>query len=374
MKKILVVIGTRPEAIKLCPLVHELRNHSSDFETQVCSTGQHREMLEQVFQTFEVSADHDLALMAPGQSLAQVTARATQGLDQVFNEFKPDVVLVQGDTTTAFCGALVGHYHHTTVGHVEAGLRTGNKFAPFPEEMNRRLAGRLADLHFAPTEFARDALLKEGVDPDSVFVTGNSVIDALMWVRDRVVANVPERAKEIETLVGDRPLVLVTGHRRESFGSGFEDMCSAIKEVADENESYEFVYPVHLNPKVQEPVKRLLGDHPRIHLIEPLSYEPFVWLMNRSTVVLTDSGGVQEEAPSLGKPVLVMRETTERPEGVDAGNAKLVGVSKEKIISELSLLLASEKERDRMASVNNPYGDGTTCQQIVKILADRTGG
>ena len=368
MKKILVVIGTRPEAIKLCPLVHELRRHPNQFETQVCSTGQHKEMLEQVFQTFELSADYDLALMSPGQSLATVTARATKGLDEVYSNFNPDIVIVQGDTTTAFCGALVGHYHNVTVGHVEAGLRTGNKFAPFPEEMNRRLVGRLADLHFAPTQYAANALLSEGVDSNTVFVTGNTVIDALFWVRDKVVADVPKEGEVIENLVGDRPLVLITGHRRESFGTGFEDMCNAIKQVADDHADYEFVYPVHLNPKVQEPVNRLLGDHPRIHLIEPLSYEPFVWLMNRSTVVLTDSGGVQEEAPSLGKPVLVMRETTERPEGVEAGNAKLVGVNREKIVSELSLLLDSKEERDKMTAINNPYGDGTTCRQIVNAL------
>lgn len=369
VKKILVVIGTRPEAIKLCPMVHELRRRSDLFETQVCSTGQHKEMLEQVFNTFEVTADHDLALMAPGQSLAQVTGRATQGLDKVFSQFQPDVVLVQGDTTTAFCGALVGHYHQTTVGHVEAGLRTGNKFSPFPEEMNRRLVGRMADLHFAPTQHACESLLSEGVDPQTVFVTGNSVIDALIWVRDRVVKNVPQRAQEVAELIGDDPLVLITGHRRESFGDGFESMCKAIRTVADKHEDYQFVYPVHLNPKVQEPVNRLLGEHPRIHLIEPLSYEPFVWLMNRSTVVLTDSGGVQEEAPSLGKPVLVMRETTERPEGVEAGNAKLVGNSGDRIVEELSLLLSSEDERNRMASINNPYGDGTTCQKIADLLA-----
>ena len=369
VKKILVVIGTRPEAIKLCPMVHELRRRSDLFETQVCSTGQHKEMLEQVFNTFEVTADHDLALMAPGQSLAQVTGRATQGLDKVFSQFQPDVVLVQGDTTTAFCGALVGHYHQTTVGHVEAGLRTGNKFSPFPEEMNRRLVGRMADLHFAPTQHACDSLLSEGVDPQTVFVTGNSVIDALIWVRDRVVKNVPQRAQEVAELIGDDPLVLITGHRRESFGDGFESMCKAIRTVADKHEDYQFVYPVNLNPRVQEPVNRLLGEHPRIHLIEPLSYEPFVWLMNRSTVVLTDSGGVQEEAPSLGKPVLVMRETTERPEGVEAGNAKLVGNSGDRIVEELSLLLSSEDERNRMASINNPYGDGTTCQKIADLLA-----
>lgn len=373
MKKILIVIGTRPEAIKLCPLVHELKSRAEHFETRVCSTGQHREMLDQVFSTFEIKPDYELALMKPGQSLSQVTARATDGMDKVFTEYEPAVVIVQGDTTSAFCGALVGHYHHTTIGHVEAGLRTGNKFAPFPEEMNRRLVGRLADLHFAPTSHAQQSLLDEGVDPKTVFVTGNTVIDALIWVRDRVAKNTPEDAKAIAGLIGDEPIVLVTGHRRESFGSGFEDICMAIKEVAEANSDFRFVYPVHLNPRVQEPVNRILGEHPRIHLIAPLSYEPFVWLMNRATAVLTDSGGVQEEAPSLGKPVLVMRETTERPEGVEAGNAKLVGVSRKKIVSELNQLLSDEQERNRMAAINNPYGDGQTSIQIADILLNHAG-
>lgn len=370
MKKILIIAGTRPEAIKLCPLVHRLRERPEQFEVAFCSTGQHREMLDQVLATFEIEPDHELGLMSPGQSLAEITARATRALDEVFSQTEPDVAIVQGDTTTAFCGALIGHYHKVSIGHVEAGLRTGNKFAPFPEEMNRRLVGRLADLHFAPTEHAAQSLRSEGVDPDSVFVTGNTVIDALMWVRDRVVANIPAEADDIEAAVGTAPVVLVTGHRRESFGGGFEAICQAIRNVADNQPEFHFVYPVHLNPKVQEPVNRILGQHPRIHLIDPLSYEPFVWLMNRATVVLTDSGGVQEEAPSLGKPVLVMRETTERPEGVAAGNAKLVGVSQKAIEKELDLLLADPSERDRMTSVNNPYGDGTTCSQIADILGE----
>ena len=370
VKKILIVIGTRPEAIKLCPLVLELNSRSDRFETRVCSTGQHREMLDQVFNTFAVKPDYELALMEPGQTLAQVTARAVSGMDNVFDEYNPDVVIVQGDTTTAFCGALVGHYHHTTVGHVEAGLRTGNKFAPFPEEMNRRLVGRIADLHFAPTAFAEQALLNEGVDPSAVFVTGNTVIDALIWVRDRVTKDMPKDAVAIHETIGDEPMVLVTGHRRESFGSGFEDICAAIRELADSNPNYRFVYPVHLNPKVQEPVNRILGNHPGIHLIGPLSYEPFVWLMNRATVVLTDSGGVQEEAPSLGKPVLVMRETTERPEGVAAGNAKLVGVDRKKIVDEMNLLLSNSEARNRMATVKNPYGDGQTSKTIADILSN----
>jgi UDP-N-acetylglucosamine 2-epimerase (non-hydrolysing) len=371
VKKIAVVIGTRPEAIKLCPLVLALQQDEY-FEVRVCSTGQHREMLQQVLETFGVVADFDLQLMARGQSLGQVTARATEGLDRIYADYRPDVAIVQGDTTSAFVGALVAHYHRIGVAHVEAGLRTGNKFAPFPEEMNRRLVGRLADLHFAPTQHAAQSLLDEGVTPETVFVTGNTVIDALFWVREKVVAIPPETIRTLQSQLADRPMVLITGHRRESFGTGFEDICQAIKQVAEQFPHYSFVYPVHLNPNVQEPVHRILGNQPRVHLIEPLSYEPFVWLMNRSTVVLTDSGGVQEEAPSLGKPVLVMRETTERPEGISAGNAKLVGVKKDTIVRELSRLLSDEGERNRMASVNNPYGDGTSCQQIARVL--KTGG
>ncbi len=372
-KRILTIIGTRPEAIKLCPLVQELQSRPEAFESVVCSTGQHKEMLQQVFDTFNVTADFDLALMAPNQSLAQVTARAVKGLDEVFEKVKPNACIVQGDTSTAFCGALVGHYHKTLIGHVEAGLRTGNKFSPFPEEMNRRLVGRMADFHFAPTPQSRDALLNEDTDPNTVFVTGNTVIDALFWVQKKVTQEIPAAAREVANLLGENQVVLVTGHRRESFGGGFENMCQAIRESADTHHDWHFVYPVHLNPNVQEPVNRLLADHPRIHLIAPLSYEPFVWLMDRSTVVLTDSGGVQEEAPSLGKPVLVMRETTEREEGITAGNAKLVGTSKEKITSELSKLLTNPAAREAMASVQNPYGSGDAARQIVDILADRLG-
>ena len=275
---------------------------------------------------------------------------------------------MQGDTTTVLCGALVGHYHKVTVGHVEAGLRTGNKFSPFPEEMNRRLVGCLADLHFAPTHHAQQSLLNEGVDSATVFVTGNTVIDALLLTRDRVNDETPAEAVPIEALLKSEKTVLVTGHRRESHGQGFENICQAIRRVADEQKDTSFIYPVHLNPHVQEPVNRLLAGHERIHLIQPLSYLPFVWLINQSTIVLTDSGGVQEEAPSLGKPVLVMRETTERPEGVTAGNARLVGTSTEKIASELTRLLTNVEARKAMARVKNPYGDGTAAKQIADIL------
>ena len=368
MKKILTVIGTRPEAIKLAPVALEL-DRRPEFESIVCATAQHREMLDQALQIFSVIPNHDLNIMKPGQTLAQVTARAITGLDQVIEQVEPDAILVQGDTTSALTGAMAGHYRHITVGHVEAGLRTGDKYAPFPEEMNRRLIGRLADHHFAPTVHAKEVLLREDIAEDNVHLVGNTVIDALLWVRDRVQQNPPTLPAGLANSLNGQAMVLITGHRRESFGSGFEDMCQAIKDVADAQDHVQFVYPVHLNPRVREPVNRILGGHPRIHLIEPLTYEPFVWLMNRSTVILTDSGGVQEEAPSLGKPVLVMRDTTERPEGIDAGNARLVGVDRQKITEQLNLLLNEPAEREKMGAVNNPYGDGTSSKQIADVLA-----
>ncbi len=367
-KKVLTVIGTRPEAIKLCPVVLELQSRPAEFESVVAVTAQHREMLDQVLQVFDIHPDHDLDIMSPGQTLAQVTARAVAGLDEVLESVGPDITLVQGDTTTAFCGALASHYRHTTVGHVEAGLRTGNKYAPFPEEMNRRLIGRLADQHFAPTSHARQTLLDEGADPSTVHLTGNTVIDALLWVRQRVQQSTPTLPAALEALNG-KSLVLVTGHRRESFGGGFENICQAIRTVADQLPDVQFVYPVHLNPNVREPVNRILGGHDRILLVEPLTYEPFVWLMDQATVILTDSGGVQEEAPSLGKPVLVMRETTERPEGVEAGNAKLVGTCRETITGELTRLLSDPAARQSMANIQNPYGDGTASRQIADVIA-----
>lgn len=368
-KTILTIMGTRPEAIKLVPLVLELQRRPNEFKSVVCVTGQHREMLDQVLEAFDVTADHDLNLMAPNQTLGLITSRATAGLDEVFAEVKPDICIVQGDTTTAFCGALVGHYHKVTIGHVEAGLRTGNKFSPFPEESNRVLIGRLADVHFPPTQHAYDALIREGIDPATVTITGNTVIDSLLLTRDRVLASTPEDAIPIEEMLGDHRTVLVTGHRRESHGQGFQNICNAIRNVADAQQDVRFVYPVHLNPNVQGPVNELLGNHPRIHLIAPLSYDPFVWLMNRSSIVLTDSGGVQEEAPSFGKPVLVMRETTERPEGVEAGNAELVGTDQAKIENKLTTLLTDEAAYQAMSSAQNPYGNGTASKQIADILA-----
>jgi UDP-N-acetylglucosamine 2-epimerase (non-hydrolysing) len=366
--KVLTIIGTRPEAIKLAPVVLELKRRQDLFDFPVCVTAQHREMLDQVLALFGITPDYDLNIMSSGQTLAQVTARAMEGLDNVVSQEKPDVILVQGDTTTAFCGALTGYYHQIKIGHVEAGLRTGNRYAPFPEEINRCLIGCIADLHFAPTEQAMLTLLNEGVTDSNVFVTGNTVIDALLWVRERVRAAPPELPTGLFEAITGQQIILVTGHRRESFGDGFDNICYAIRDVADSFVNAAFVYPVHLNPNVREPVNRILGGHPRIHLIEPLSYAPFVWLMDRATIVLTDSGGVQEEAPSLGKPVLVMREMTERPEGIAAGNALLVGVQRERIVDGLRQLLSDPAKRAAMAAVNNPYGDGLAAQRIVDIL------
>ena len=366
---VMTVIGTRPEAIKLAPVVLELASRPDRFVSRVCVTAQHREMLDQPLALFGITPDYDLNIMSPGQTLAQVTARAMEGLDRVLRQEKPDLVLTQGDTTSSFCGALAGYYHRIPVGHVEAGLRTGDKYAPFPEEINRRLVGQIAEWHFAPTETARQALLREGIPESSVLVTGNTVIDALLWVRERVRTAPPALPAGLGESLDGHPVVLVTGHRRESFGQGFEDICQAIREVAEAFPDVVFVYPVHLNPNVCEPVNRVLGGHPRIHLIEPLSYAPFVWLMDRATMILTDSGGVQEEAPSLGKPVLVMRETTERPEGIAAGNALLVGVQKERIVEGLTHLLRDSEKRASMATLNNPYGDGRAAQRIVDFLA-----
>jgi UDP-N-acetylglucosamine 2-epimerase (non-hydrolysing) len=367
--KILTILGTRPEAIKLSPVILELEGRPDRFDSLVCITAQHREMLDSPLELFGIVPEYDLNIMSPGQTLAQVTARAIAGLDEVIFKEKPGMILVQGDTTTAFSGALVGYYHHVKIGHVEAGLRTGDKYAPFPEEINRRLVGRIADFHFAPTVCAKDALLNEGIPESSVHVTGNTVIDALFWVREMTRAAPPRLPAGLAEAMKGLRVILVTGHRRESFGEGFMNICHAIREVAEAFDDTAFVYPVHLNPNVRIPVNRILGGHPRIHLIEPLSYAPFVWVMDHASLVLTDSGGVQEEAPSLGKPVLVMRETTERPEGIAAGNAMLVGVQKDRIINGLTLLLRNPERRAAMAAVNNPYGDGRAARRIADILA-----
>jgi UDP-N-acetylglucosamine 2-epimerase (non-hydrolysing) len=374
MKKASVIFGTRPEAIKLCPLVLALRRHPQ-LTPHVCVTGQHRQMLDQVLEVFGVVPDVDLRLMQPDQTLATLTGRAVAAVDGYLAEYKPDVVLVQGDTTTAFCAALASFYRKVPVGHVEAGLRTWNKHSPFPEEVNRVLTTRVADYHFAPTAWARDNLLREGVAAESVFVTGNTVIDALQFAAAKVRQHPPEIPGVPPVLLaGDARLVLITGHRRENFGPGFESICRAVATLALKFPRAAFVYPVHLNPNVREPVFRLLGGLNNVVLTEPLSYLPFVALMERATVILTDSGGVQEEAPGLGKPVLVMRDTTERPEAVDAGTVRLVGTDADRIVEGVATLLTDSRAYQAMSRAHNPYGDGRACERIVRVLADQRAG
>jgi UDP-N-acetylglucosamine 2-epimerase (non-hydrolysing) len=370
MKKLSLIFGTRPEAIKLCPLVLELKKHP-EFETHVCVTGQHRQMLDQVLEVFEVTPDVDLSLMQPDQTLAGLTAQAVTAIDRYLAGYEPDMVIVQGDTTTSLCGALAAFYRWIPVGHVEAGLRTWNKYSPFPEEINRVITSRIADLHFAPTPWSKENLLKEGVPPDRIFVTGNTVIDALHIAVEKVRKSppgIPGVPKEL--LNGDiRPLVLITGHRRENFGHGFRNICEAISQLADRFPDAAFVYPVHLNPNVRQPVFELLSGRNNIHLIEPLRYLPFVALMNRSTIVLTDSGGVQEEASGLGKPVLVMRDTTERPEAIEAGIGKLVGADRRRIVEGVTQLLSDEDAQKAAAKAISSYGDGKACQRIIAAIS-----
>jgi UDP-N-acetylglucosamine 2-epimerase (non-hydrolysing) len=373
-KKISVIFGTRPEAIKLAPVILALKADRT-FDCQVCVTAQHRQMLDQVMDIFSIKADCDLDLMKPDQTLAGLTARAVEGLDRYLATEKPDAVLVQGDTTTVFCGALAAFYQRIPVGHVEAGLRTGNLYSPWPEEANRILTSRLARWHFAPTAVSRQNLLAENVPQETIYVTGNTVIDALFLARQRLraadlsIEGLPE-VLQPRTSPGQPRMVLITGHRRENFGAGFESICQAIAELARRYPQVHFVYPVHLNPRVREPVERFLGrlETVNVHLVEPLEYLPFIGLMSRADIVLTDSGGVQEEAPSLGKPVLVMRDTTERPEAVEAGTVKLVGTALEKIVDGVSELLDSEASYKAMARAINPYGDGKSAQRIVDIL------
>jgi UDP-N-acetylglucosamine 2-epimerase (non-hydrolysing) len=366
-RKVLVVFGTRPEAIKLAPLVLELRRHP-EFRTRVCVTAQHRQMLDQVLRLFDITPEHDLHVMRPGQSLEDVTSRVLAGMRDVLAREKPDIVLVQGDTTTTFATSLACYYQQVAVGHVEAGLRTGNKYSPFPEEINRVLTTRLAEVHFAPTKESGLNLLREGVDPEAVHVTGNTVIDALLHVRRRVVHATPRYRAMFPGVDFSRRMILVTGHRRENFGEGFKNICRAIGEIASRNSDVQIVYPVHLNPNVQAPVRGLLSRYPNVHLLDPVDYDPFVFLMNESYLILTDSGGVQEEAPSLGKPVLVMRNHTERPEGVKAGTVRLVGTDTKRIVREITRLLNDRRHYDRMSRAHNPYGDGKSCPRIVRIL------
>ncbi|MDI1243867.1 MAG: UDP-N-acetylglucosamine 2-epimerase (non-hydrolyzing) [Rhodoferax sp.] len=369
-KKILLVFGTRPEAIKMAPLVKTLQAHNA-FEVKVCVTAQHRHMLDQVLQLFDIQPDFDLNLMRPGQDLSDITSGVLLGLKPVLTQWRPDAVLVHGDTSTTFAASLAAFYQRIPVGHVEAGLRTGNLYSPWPEEANRKLTSVLAQWHFAPTATSRSNLLKEGVPSSSIHVTGNTVIDALLQVREKIVNSPQLRqqfAQDSSFLDPSKRLVLVTGHRRENFGDGFERICQALTRIAKNHPDVQVVYPVHLNPQVQEPVRRLLGDIGNIYLIEPLDYLPFVYLMDKSTLILTDSGGIQEEAPSLGKPVLVMRDTTERPEAVEAGTVKLVGTDVEKIASEANTLLTDAQAYQAMAFAHNPYGDGQACQRIAQAL------
>jgi UDP-N-acetylglucosamine 2-epimerase (non-hydrolysing) len=368
--KVLTIFGTRPEAIKMAPLVHALSQDAA-FESRVCVTAQHREMLDQVLRLFEITPDYDLNIMKPGQGLTEITSRILTGLKPVLDEFRPDVVLVHGDTTTTLSASLAAFYHQIPVGHVEAGLRTGDLSSPWPEEGNRVLTGHLAKWHFAPTENARTNLQREGISADGIFVTGNTVIDALLWVRDRVkndTSLAQQLAENYPFLDAAKKLILVTGHRRESFGGGFERICSALAEIARQHPDVQIVYPVHLNPNVSEPVNRILRGIDNIILIDPQDYLPFVYLMDKACLILTDSGGVQEEAPSLGKPVLVMRETTERPEAVDAGTVRLVGTDPATIVEEVNRLLNNEDEYNSMSRAHNPYGDGDACRHILDAL------
>jgi UDP-N-acetylglucosamine 2-epimerase (non-hydrolysing) len=370
--KVLTVFGTRPEAIKMAPLVHALANDSR-FEAKVCVTAQHREMLDQVLELFKINPDYDLNLMKAGQTLPEITSRILLELTPVLKEFKPDVVLVHGDTATTFAASLAAYYEQISVGHVEAGLRTGNIYSPWPEEGNRKLTGALTKYHFAPTETSKANLLKENYADEKIFVTGNTVIDALLLVKQQIENDVELNhtlASKFPMLDETKKLILVTGHRRESFGGGFERICEALAQTAKAHPNCQILYPVHLNPNVQEPVNRILKGINSVHLIEPQQYLPFVYLMNRAHIILTDSGGIQEEAPSLGKPVLVMRDTTERPEAVNAGTVKLVGTDVYKIISALNELLENDAAYKTMSRAHNPYGDGQACQRICDILAN----
>ena len=392
MKKIMLVFGTRPEAIKMCPLVKEFQKHQESFETLVCVTGQHREMLDQVLQIFDVKPDFDLNIMKQGQDLYDVTSRVLTGMRDVLDETKPDVVLVHGDTTTSMAAAMAAFYRQIPVGHVEAGLRTHNIYSPWPEEMNRQITGRIATFDFAPTPLSRQNLLDEGVAPEKITVTGNTVIDALHWVVENVMKKgyLPKDPSIASLPRGDRHLVLITGHRRENFGEGFISMCSAIRDLALKYPDVDFVYPMHLNPNVRKPIREVFGEMAdqvghdgnrmghvdsvipgltgNLFFIEPLDYLDFVYLMSRSYIVLTDSGGIQEEAPGLGKPVLVMRDTTERPEALEAGTVRLVGTDNNKIMEEVSALLDDRKHYETMSHAINPYGDGKACPRIVDKL------
>ena len=368
MKKILLVFGTRPEAIKMAPLVKEFNQFPNTFITKVCVTAQHREMLDQVLDFFNVETDYDLDLMRPGQNLYSLTAIIIESLKPILEEFKPDYVFVHGDTTTTMASSIASFYAGAKVCHVEAGLRTNNKLSPFPEEINRQVTGRICDYHFAPTDTSKSNLLLENINKDSILVTGNTVIDALLNSVKKVNEKPSELINELSKKIGEKEVVLVTGHRRENHGDGFERICKALKKIAEDDINRLIIYPVHLNPKVQEPVKKILSDVENIILIDPLAYQDFIWLMNRSKIIITDSGGVQEEAPSLGKPVLVMRDTTERPEAVEAGTVLLVGTNEELIVSKALSLLNNNDDFEKMSKLHNPYGDGLASKRIVEFI------
>lgn len=384
MKKIMLVFGTRPEAIKMAPLVKEFQKHPETFQTIVCVTGQHREMLDQVLHLFDIKPDYDLNIMKQGQDLYDVTSRVLLGMRDVLKEANPDIVLVHGDTTTSTASALAAFYQQIPVGHVEAGLRTHDIYSPWPEEMNRLITGRIATYHFSPTALSKQNLLDEGINEEAITVTGNTVIDALYMVVDKIKSD-KQLGEELETLLresgydvnrlnGTRKLVFITGHRRENFGEGFISMCRAIKALTEKYPNADFVYPMHLNPNVRKPIHEVFGedlsDLDNMFFIEPLEYLSFVYLMEKSTIVLTDSGGIQEEAPGLGKPVLVMRDTTERPEALEAGTVKLVGTDYDKIVNEVSALLDDREYYDKMSKAVNPYGDGLACERIIRKVDD----
>lgn len=397
-KKVLIVFGTRPEAIKMAPLIKEFQKDPESFDTVVAVTGQHREMLDQVLQLFEIVPDYDLNIMKKGQDLYDITSRVLLGMRGVLRQVSPDVIFVHGDTTTTAATALAGLYVQIPIAHIEAGLRTYNRYSPWPEEMNRQLTGRLATLHFAPTVLSRENLLSENVPEEQIMVTGNTVIDALYWVLSKIESTADIEQNVLSTLdefglpesvvsswggvnADSRKLVLITGHRRENFGSGFLNICNGIKALSDMYTDVDFVYPMHLNPNVRKPIQEVFGRSSfdatgklgNVHFIEPLDYLPFVYLMNKSYLVLTDSGGIQEEAPGLGKPVLVMRDTTERPEALDAGTVRLVGTDKDLIVSDVSMLLDDKDHYLQMSKAHNPYGDGRACERIVQAVFDMQG-
>jgi UDP-N-acetylglucosamine 2-epimerase (non-hydrolysing) len=375
MKKVLLVFGTRPEAIKMAPLVKAFEKEKNII-SKVCVTAQHREMLDQVLDMFDIKPDYDLNIMKAGQDLFDVTTNVLLGLKDVLNDFNPDVVLVHGDTTTTSASSLAAFYNKIKVGHVEAGLRTGDIYSPWPEEANRQITGVLANYHFTPTTTSENNLLKENKNPNDIIVTGNTVIDALFLALDKIEKDDNLKSKIVDTinsqykLQDNKKIILVTGHRRENFGQGFVNICEALKTLAINNPEIDIVYPVHLNPNVQKPVNEILSNTSNVYLIEPLQYEQFIYMMNKSYFIITDSGGVQEEAPSLGKPVLVMRDTTERPEAVDAGTVKLVGTNRESIIKEAQKLLDNKEEYEKMSKAHNPYGDGKACERIVEFIRD----